>query len=207
MTELEIKVILADSISNQYPEYIMGIEFPFQFGERRADLALLREMELTSYEIKSATDRTTRLSYQLDSYKSYFDYCYVVCEESNLKEVRNNTPRSIGILIVSNKKIKHIRKSNKFKNHNKESLCSTLPINFLRNKASLKKIKSKHDLCKHISSKHPIETIRKWTRLNFKERYETASKLVKIEKGDTINKDDIFTLTKKSPTKLVRRTS
>ncbi|NVF14299.1 sce7726 family protein [Vreelandella maris] len=207
MTELEIKVILADSISNQYPDYIMGIEFPFQFGERRADLALLNEMELTSYEIKSATDRTARLSYQLDSYKSYFDYCYVVCEETNLKEVRTNTPRSIGILIVSNKEIKHIRKSNKFKNHNKESLCSTLPISFLRKNAFLKKIKSKHELCKHISSIYSIETIRKWSRLNFKERYEIASKLVKIEKGDIINKDDIFTLTKKSPTKLFRRTS
>lgn len=205
MTELEIKVILADSISNQYPDYIMGIEFPFQFGERRADLALLRGNELISYEIKSATDRTARLGYQLQSYKLYFDSCYVVCEESNLKETRLKTPKSIGILIASKNGIKHIRKSNTFKKHSKESLCSTLPISFLKNKASLKNLNSKHDLCRHISSIYPIETIRNWSRINFKERYETASKLVKIDKGKVINKDDIFTLTKKSPTNLFRR--
>ncbi|WP_281996787.1 sce7726 family protein [Halomonas sp. A020] len=207
MTELEIKIILADSISNQYPDYIMGIEFPFQFGERRADLALLNDMELTSFEIKSATDRTTRLGYQLASYRSYFDYCYVVCEESNLKEIRANTPKPIGILIASKKGIKHIRKSYKFRSHDKESLCSTLSVSFLRSKSSLKKIKSKHELCKHISSKNHVETIRNWSRLDFKERYETASKLVKLEKGKTINADDILTLTKKSPSNLFRRTS
>ncbi|MDR5886529.1 sce7726 family protein [Vreelandella janggokensis] len=207
MKEIDIKVNLADHITNTYQDYIMGLEVPFQFGERRADLVLSNSGKLTAYEIKTAKDNISRLDYQLDSYKSFFDYCFVVCEKTNLKEVRKKTPKSVGILVASQSSISWVRKSKNFKMHNKITLCSTLDVKSLKEKAKDKKIKSKHELCKHISSIYSLEDIRRWSRLDFDKKYRTSSYLVKIEKGEKISKDDIYTLTKKSPEKLVRRSS
>ncbi|MBF4385732.1 protein cII, partial [Vibrio anguillarum] len=41
MTELEIKKLLVRHFLEKYENFVVGSEFSFQFGERRADLALL----------------------------------------------------------------------------------------------------------------------------------------------------------------------
>lgn len=202
MTELEIKMILVKHIIEHYDDYIVGSEFTFQFGERRADIALFYNDELTAFEIKSARDNTSRLEYQIESYKKFFDYCFIVCEEENLDEVRKSIPKDVGIMIVKNDKIKKIRKSNHYKKYDKKVLSSVIPVNILRKLLSNPPLKSKNSLCDYAAKKTPLDTLKQLSRDQFIDRYAIASKLLKQESSSKITPDDIYTITKKSPTPL-----
>src|SRR5699024_12539912 len=45
-------------------------------------------------------DSVERLVYQIDSYKEYFDYCYIVCVDKNLDAVRKKISTNVGIIVV-----------------------------------------------------------------------------------------------------------
>lgn len=100
MTELEIKKLIVRYFLEEYENFVVGSEFSFQFGERRADLALLNDGYLTAFEIKSARETVSRLNYQIESHKRFFDFCFVVCEASNLSEVQATISRNVGILFA-----------------------------------------------------------------------------------------------------------
>lgn len=205
MTELEIKLLLVKYFLEKYENFVVGSEYSFQFGERRADLALLNSGELTAFEIKGGRDKLSRLDYQIESYKSIFDYCFVVCEPSNLAEIRFSIPRDVGILLVDAHQIKHIRKSKLFKRHDKVVLASSLSIAKLNELSGKSQIRSKHKLCEHIAEKFSINFLRDQSRLDFKDRYEVVTKLMRQETTVHLNPDDIHTITKKGPSTLKRR--
>lgn len=204
MNELKIKMLLVKSIMDNYDDYIVGSEFSFQFGERRADLVLLCDNKLTAFEIKSARDNVSRLEYQIESYKKFFDYCFIVCETSNLREIRESTPKEIGIIVINNNgELKKIRKSSEFKRHDKKILSSTISTSKLRKLLNANgSLKSKNDLCYEVAKKTPLNVIRELSREAFFNRYAVGSKLLRQEVSSTITPDDIFTITKKSPTPL-----
>lgn len=205
MTELQIKALLIKYFIEKNEDFIVGSEVTFQFGERRADLALLQNENLTAFEIKSSRDKLSRLSYQIESYKSFFDFCFIVCEKENISEVRAIAPKEIGILLVNNECIIQIRKSKKFKRHNKMTLISAINVNHLRTLSNNKKLRSKHELCTLISKNHSLEKLRELSRKDFKEKYEPLSNLMKKEIKKHINPDDIYTITKISPSHLKKK--
>ncbi len=205
MTELEIKKLLVSYFLRKYERFIVGSEFSFQFGERRVDLALLNAGDLTAFEIKGSRDNVSRLSYQIESYKSFFDFCYVVCERSNLDEIRASIPKSIGILLAGNGEISHIRQSKRFKRHDKMVLASALNVQKLITLAKGSNLKSKQELCQYLSKNFTLESLRKLSRADFDERYRVASRLMKQETTQNVTSDDIYTITKKAPTSLKRR--
>ncbi|EGR0665530.1 protein cII [Vibrio cholerae] len=205
MTELEIKKLLVRYFLEQYESFVVGSEFSFQFGERRADLALLKSGYLTAFEIKSARDTVSRLSYQIESYKNFFDFCFVVCEPSNLTEVRATISRDVGILLAESGGITHVRQSKQFKRHDKKVLSSALSVQKLSALAKGSKLRSKHDLCEYVSKISTLESLRQLSRNDFNERYEVASKLLKQETTLHLTSDDIYTITKKAPSFLKRK--
>lgn len=205
MTELEIKILLVKYFLEKYDNFVVSSEFPFQFGERRADLALLYSGYLTAFEIKGARDKVSRLGYQVESYKKFFDFCYVVCESSNLARVREVTPRGIGILIADVDGIKHVRYSKIFKRHDKMMLTSVLSVQKLNTLTKGKHLRSKHELCEYISNNNSLDLIREMSRNDFKEKYGVASRLMKQETTLHLNSDDIYTITKKAPSLLKKR--
>lgn len=205
MTELEIKMLLVKFILEQYENFVLGSEYSFQFGERRADLALLNSGELTAFEIKGSRDKLSRLDYQIASYKNVFDYCFIVCEPSNLAEIRASIPNEVGILLAHDNQIKHLRRSKHFKRHDKVMLASALSLNRLKELANKSQIRSKHELCEHIATKYSVNLLRELSRLDFKERYEVVTKMLRQETTTHLNPDDIHTITKKGPFPLKRR--
>lgn len=206
MTELDIKIILVKHIMKEYQNYTLGAEVPFQFGERRADIALLESGCLSAFEIKGSRDKLTRLGYQTESYKKFFDYCFIVCEPSNLEDVRQCTPKEFGIMLAKNNKIKKVRKSKHFKMHDKISLSSTLSVSKLKKISASKKLRSKHELCEHLAKTKKLSEIRKLSRADFEEKYGVVSRIFRQETTSTINADDIYTITKVAPSMLIRRT-
>jgi len=206
MTELEIKILLVKYVLKKYENFVVGSEFSFQFGQRRADLALLNCGYLTAFEIKGARDTVSRLDYQIESYKKFFDFCFVVCEPNNLADVRAAIPKEIGILLANSNGITHIRQSKCFKRHDKLILTSVLSVQKLNALAKGTYLRSKHDLCMFISKHNSLELLRKISRDDFREKYGVASRLMKQETTLHLTSDDIYTITKKAPTSLKKRT-
>ncbi|EGR0393550.1 sce7726 family protein [Vibrio vulnificus] len=206
MTELEIKLILVRHFLEHSKDFVIGAEVPFLFGERRADLAVFEDGNLTAYEIKSARDNVSRLSYQIDSYKKFYDFCYVVCELGNLSEVRAALPREIGILMIEDGKVVRVRVSKKFKRHDKIALSSALSVQKLKSLAKSPNLRSKSELCEFVSKNNTMEYLRELSRSDFVERYGVVSRLLRQETTLHLNSDDIYTITKKAPTNLKRRT-
>lgn len=206
MTELEIKILLVKYFLRKYENFVVGSEFSFQFGQRRADLALLNCGYLTAFEIKGARDTVSRLDYQIESYKQFFDFCFVVCEPNNLADVRAAIPKEIGILLANSDGITHIRQSKCFKRHDKLILTSVLSVQKLNALAKGTFLRSKHDLCMFISKHNSLELLRKISRDDFREKYGVASRLMKQETTLHLTSDDIYTITKKAPTSLKKRT-
>ncbi|EJC6986923.1 sce7726 family protein [Vibrio parahaemolyticus] len=205
MTELEIKKLIVRYFLEKYENFVVGSEFSFQFGERRADLALLDDGYLTAFEIKGARDTVSRLNYQIESYKKFFDFCFVVCEPSNLAEVRATISRDVGIFLVENGKITHVRQSKQFKRHDKRVLASALSVQKLSALSKASNLRSKHELCDYVSKNNTLESLRQLSRNDFNERYGVASKLLKQETTLHLTSDDIYTITKKAPSLLKRR--
>ncbi|MDN3628646.1 MULTISPECIES: sce7726 family protein [Vibrio] len=205
MTELEIKKLLVRYFLEKYENFVAGSEFSFQFGERRADLALLNAGYLTAFEIKGARDTVSRLSYQIESYKKFFDFCFVVCEPSNLAEVRATISRDVGILLAVSDGITHIRQSKHFKRHDKMVLSSALSVQKLSTLSKGSNLRSKHELCEYVSKNNSLKSLRLLSRNEFNERYGVVSRLLKQETTLHLTSDDIYTITKKAPSLLKRR--
>ncbi|WP_394125393.1 MmcB family DNA repair protein [Vibrio hepatarius] len=205
MTELDIKMLLVKHFLKSSDDIVLGAEVSFSFGERRADLAVLDSGLLTAYEIKSARDNVTRLDYQIESYKKFFDYCYVVCESQNLSEVRAALPREIGILVVDGSSIRQVRISKRFKRHDKFVLASVQSVSKLKKLAHGANLRSKNALCEYVSKNTTMDKLRELSREDFVEKYGVVSRLLKQETTQHLNSDDIYTITKRAPTKLRRR--
>ncbi|MBS0882178.1 MmcB family DNA repair protein [Pantoea sp. JGM49] len=197
MKEIEIKTRLVEFLLEfGDTDAILSSEFRFNFGSRRADLISLHENMATSYEIKGASDNTSRLDYQILSYKDYFDYCYVVCEKENLKSIRDILPRSIGIIVVYDNFCKAVRKPIQNKNHSKIMLASTLSVEELKYLTKYKLKLSKYELCLTLSSQKSLKFIRDTSRKSLLKYSENRFKVFKSEIGNKISSDDILTITR-----------
>ncbi|HDL8275294.1 TPA: sce7726 family protein, partial [Yersinia enterocolitica] len=204
--EIEIKIRLVEFLlKNSSNEIVIGSELRFNYGSRRADIVMLEKDIATVFEIKGSGDSVERLSYQIKSYKEYFDLCYIVCEGSNLKNVRKTCGREIGIILVTESEVSIIRESALFKRHNKVTLASTLSTNFLKTINENKKIKSKHELCESLARNKSLNEIRVISRKKLLEKLKPSFSLFIRELGIVVNPDDILTLTRMPSEKLSKR--
>jgi hypothetical protein len=209
MKELEIKkILIQDLIRDLSPDFLLGSEFRFNFGSRRADIVTLDGNTACAYEIKGAGDSMDRLSYQIDSYREYFDFCYIVCERSNLSNVRNSCSKDIGIIVVSDSGIIKIRKSKEFKKMNKLCLASTIDSKTLRKSISKNKSipKSKILLCERFVSENSLSNVKLLSRFCFRERLKLPFKSFIQEIGSVIHYEDISTLNRMPPSELYAKT-
>jgi len=205
MKELQIKAYLVEYLLKKNREITLGAEVPFQYGSRRADIISISSEISIAYEIKGSGDSTIRLDYQIDSYKKYFDYCFIVCEESNLKQIRKVIGKEVGLLVVSlDGSIKQVRKSKQFMRLNKEILASTLAVTLLKKYVNNKKLRSQHELCEALSKQMTLAGIKSISRYNLATRYSQLSNLLKRETLTKITPDDIMTITNRAPSALSR---
>jgi len=74
----------------------------FRAGTNKADAVILNGTS-TVYEIKSERDKLCRLDGQLDSYLRIFDKVVVVADECHRGELLEILPRSVGLMILSDR--------------------------------------------------------------------------------------------------------
>lgn len=202
MKEIEIKKILIESLIKDEGN-ILSSEFRFNFGTRRADIICMTKSDLIAFEIKGTGDNTSRLEAQIDSYRKYFDLCYIVCEKYNLQSIRKKVPHNIGVMVVDGENIIQLRKAKNIKKHDKVTLASTIDIRTLRKMISNKKVKSKHELCELFSAQRKLNEVREISRYDLFMRINNSYKIFLSELGSKVHSDDILTLTRMSSLELI----
>lgn len=204
MKENEIKIHLIDYLlDNQTDEkMIVGSEVRFFFGSRRADIVALTKSSAIAFEIKGESDSTERLAYQIDSYKQYFDSCYIVCEPSNLKAIRQASPKSIGILVANQSGIRLIRKPYHHKKLDKKLLLDTVSIQVLKSLGSQFTGLTKGEICETLAKSMPLDTARSISRENLYKKLKPNFDTFNKERGQAMNSDDLWILSRMPPSKL-----
>jgi hypothetical protein len=196
MKEMDLKIKLVEHLlkfSSSYDQ-IVNSEYSFQFGSRRADIVSISGDMATVFEIKSERDNTEKLVAQIEDYKKYFDFCYVVCERSNLKSVREKAPLNIGIIIIDTE-IHYIRKAKQIKRLNKLSLTSTLSTKTL-NKISSESYSDKFSKCLQASKENTSKFLRITSRKEMRNNVYSIYSQFLEDIGDVITADDIYQLSR-----------
>ncbi|MEH8817102.1 MmcB family DNA repair protein, partial [Klebsiella pneumoniae] len=193
MKEYEVKIKLTEYLLANIKKNIIGSEFRFDFGARRADIITICDGIATAFEIKTSGDNVTRLPQQIYGYKKYFDFCFIVCEPGNIDNVRKVISKEIGLIMVDDMQVTLIRKSKQFKAHDKLILASTLNIKEIRSLVKIGKL-SKMELCQKISETFNLKKIRSISRYSLEKRMKAPFETFINEKGDSITRDDLMTL-------------
>lgn len=205
MKEIDIKLKIVEFLLNSEPaNTYLAAEVRFNFGSRRADIVSMSSEIATVYEIKSEKDSVERLSYQIDSYKDYFDYCYIVCVKQNLDAVRKKISSNVGIIVVDDIVVKKIRKAKRIFRQDKLSLASTIPVNELKKMVANKNRLSKFDLCILLASKKNLSEIKILSRRFLLNNVMKNFKIFHEEIGEILSPDDILTITRMPPGKILR---
>ena len=196
MKEMDLKIKLVEHLLKCSPSYdqVINSEYSFQFGSRRADIVSICGDIATVFEIKSERDNTEKLVDQIEDYKKYFDYCYIVCEKSNLKSIRDKAPQNIGIIAID-ENAHYVRQAKRIKRLNKLSLTSTLSTKTL-NKISSEPFGDKFSACQQAAKENTSKFLRITSRNEMRNSvYSTYSQFLE-DIGDVITADDIYQLSR-----------
>lgn len=97
----------------------------FKLGRNIVDLALFNG-ESKAFEVKSPYDTPARLASQLETYTKFFDKCYVLISESDIRKYESIIPSNVGILFFVD-----IDDSCEIKEHRKAERNESLDIDLL----------------------------------------------------------------------------
>lgn len=203
MKEIEIKKLVIKSLIRETKgEAIIGLEVPF-CSNKRADIVSISSNNVTGYEIKSEHDEASRLTNQIKDYMNFFDYVVVVCEQSNLKEVRSYLPLRVGILVIENGKVRKIRSAKKINRHNKRSLLNSMPSTTLKKMANKKSLRSKEAYVSWLADNLTLQECKQASREQLTLSLNYKYQLFRSELGDSFCSDELQTLSRQAPSKLI----
>ena len=194
---IQIKTRFIDYLLNNYETELIGIEVPYLFGYRRADLVAIINNKTVAYEIKSELDSLSKLSAQIDDYVDVFNEVYVVlAEKYKRSSIISKLPRKVGIYYIDqNNKISLQRKAKEQRILNPEKLIyffkkeEMVRLGNMDSNFSLRKTREK--FLKQNSIKNIVEYSKDILRNKYQEKY----KIFLSEKGEYTIKDDLYLLT------------
>lgn len=187
------KALLQVLIQEENPD-ALAIEFPFDFGRRRADAICIANNQLSGYEIKSIFDRVDRLPDQIESYKKLFDFVYVVCDKHHYRKINKLISKSTGIYIFNDGIITKKRSAKNIRNTDIMTTLDAIPMQQLRIDFKLT-ANSKLELCKKIKDSHSRELIREKIKNYISNKYAPQTTTFRSEASQVLTLDDILSLT------------
>jgi hypothetical protein len=176
----DIKKVLFKYLFSKYPNATIISEF--KIFNTIVDIALFDRNTIIFYEIKSSQDSFSRLQKQIEDYKLYSNYTYLVLDDSKIKNyLSNNLIDGIGLL--SFKKNKIILKNKIKKSKIKKSLLFLLWSKEL--KSSIRSIPYASKLNSSLTEIYfywifnSINEINKYVLFVLQNRYKTYSDNIK----------------------------
>lgn len=192
-----IKTRLIDYLLENYETEIIGLEVPYLFGYRRADLVTIIDNKTVAFEIKSELDSLSKLPAQIDDYIDVFNEVYVVlAEKYKRSSIVSKLPQKVGIYYIDkNNKISLQRKAKEQKILNPDKLVyffkkeEMIRLNNINSDFSLRKTREK--FLKQNSIKNIVEYSKNILRNKYQEQFRTFLN----EKGKYTLKEDLHLLT------------
>lgn len=192
-----IKTRLIDYLLENYETEIIGLEVPYLFGYRRADLVTIVDNKTIAFEIKSELDSLSKLPAQIGDYIDVFNEVYVVlAEKYKRSSIISKLPQKVGIYYIDkNNKISLQRKAREQKILNPDKLVyffkkeEMIRLNNINSNFSLRKTREK--FLKQNSIKNIVEYSKNILRNKYQEQFRTFLN----EKGKYTLKEDLHLLT------------
>ena len=192
-----IKTRLIDYLLENYETEIIGLEVPYLFGYRRADLVTIIDNKTVAFEIKSELDSLSKLPAQIGDYIDVFNEVYVVlAEKYKRSSIISKLPQKVGIYYIDkNNKILLQRKAKEQKILNPDKLVyffkkeEMIRLNNINSNFSLRKTREK--FLKQNSIKNIVEYSKNILRDKYQEQFRTFIN----EKGKYTLKEDLHLLT------------
>lgn len=97
-----IKATLIDWLIDRHNDIIIGNEVMYGSKRKVVDLLAIIDGKTIAVEIKSASDKLSRLPDQIEGYKKIFDRIIVVAAPSHIVGITNIISKEIGLYIVDN---------------------------------------------------------------------------------------------------------
>lgn len=97
-----IKATLIDWLIDRHNDIIIGNEVMYGSKRKVVDLLAIIDGKTIAVEIKSASDKLSRLPDQIEGYKKIFDRIVVVAAPSHTEEITHIISKEIGLYIVDN---------------------------------------------------------------------------------------------------------
>lgn len=161
-TETSIRTVLLNFLKKEDdPSCVFLSELCVDGFSRRADLVVANG-HLAAFEIKSASDKLSRLEGQLECYKRNFEATTIVCSNKHLLGVRKLVQPGIGILTVSEDgELKEVRRA-KLSGISKGAWLDYLPVAELRKLLKIHGLSSRRlgdrksirEICMRLSYQH-----------------------------------------------------
>ncbi|MEL8989641.1 protein cII, partial [Escherichia coli] len=130
--------------------------------------------------------------------------CYIVCVNQNLDAVRKKISTNVGIIVVDDISVRRIRKAKRIARQEKLCLASTIPVNELKKIVMQKKGLSKYELCVSLANEKSLAEIKSLSRKFLLNNIMKNFKIFHNEIGEILSPDDILTITRMPPGKILR---
>ncbi|HDX2805576.1 TPA: protein cII, partial [Escherichia coli] len=127
-----------------------------------------------------------------------------VCVNQNLDAVRKKISTNVGIIVVDDISVRRIRKAKRIARQEKLCLASTIPVNELKKIVMQKKGLSKYELCVSLANEKSLAEIKSLSRKFLLNNIMKNFKIFHNEIGEILSPDDILTITRMPPGKILR---
>ena len=99
-TAEQIKAIVIDWLLEHHDDIIIGNEVMYGSKRKVVDLLAIIEGKAIAIEIKSATDKLTRLQDQISEYNKVFDRIIVMAASTHMENIANIINKGIGLYSI-----------------------------------------------------------------------------------------------------------
>lgn len=130
-----IKAIIIDWLLEHHNDIIIGNEVMYGSKRKVVDLLAISGGKTIAIEIKSATDKLSRLQDQIEEYSKIFDLIIIVSAPSHIPGIKKIIGENIGLYSIENNIIK-IQKPMLVRNHDKLEMLYSISSSFLKKQYS-----------------------------------------------------------------------
>jgi len=187
-----IKAQVIDWLISRHHDIIIGNEVMYGTSRKVVDLLAIIDNQTVAIEIKSASDKLTRLSEQIQEYNKVFDKVIVISSPSHIKGITRILPDGTGLYNID-KQIKRVRAAAVNQHLDKIEMLNSISSAFLKKRyPQFRSLNEKK--IRLLLSKEKKADIHQLLMSFYQQRLEEKFRLFMNDRGEQTLVDDIPTL-------------
>ena len=188
----QIKAIVIDWLLEKHTDIIIGNEVMYGSKRKVVDLLAIIDGKTTAIEIKSATDKLSRLQEQVEEYSKIFDRIIVVTAPSHVIGITKIIGKNIGLYTID-KTIEKKQKPLLVHNHDKQEMLYSISSSFLKKQYPQYRSLKENEI-RAALSKERLTDVQQLLVSFYRQRLTERFQLFMRDRGEHTLIDDIPTL-------------